>query len=309
MESYPLDLVEFERQFCSEDACLEYLRQIRWRDGFLCPGCGGTRSWRVGKGLEECSSCGRQTSVTAGTIFQDTKKPLFVWFRAMWQLTSQKYGANALGLQRVLGFGSYRTAWAWLHKLRRAMVRPGRDRIGGTVEADETFVGAAKPGRRGRGAPGKTLVLIAAERDGGRIGRIRLQCIPDASAGSLEAAIKEMVAPGSTICTDGWKGYSGLSSAGYTHEVVRPRSSVGEDLLPKCHGVAGLLKRWLEGTMHGAVKPRYLDYYLDEYTFRFNRRTSSYRGKLFYRLVEQAVAIDPVPVARIVDEARTNPYI
>ena len=309
MDSYPRDLVEFDRKFCSEDACLEYLRQIRWRDGFLCPGCGGTRSWRVGKRLEECSCCGRQTSVTAGTIFQDTKKPLFVWFRAMWQLTSQKYGANALGLQRVLGFGSYRTAWAWLHKLRRAMVRPGRDRIGGTVEVDETFVGASKPGKRGRGAAGKTLVLIAAQRDGGRIGRIRLRCIPDASGGSLEAALKEMVARGSTIYTDAWKGYNGLVSAGYAHEVVRPDSCVGEDLLPKCHRVAGLLKRWLEGTMHGAVRPRYLDYYLDEYTFRFNRRTSSHRGKLFHRLIEQAVAIDPVPVAKIIEQSRTRPHI
>jgi len=241
MDNYPRDLVEFERQFCSENACLEYLRQIRWRDGFLCPGCGGTR--RVGNGLEECSSCRRQTSVTAGTIFQDTKKPISVWFRAMWHLTSQKYGANALGLQRVLGLGSYRTAWAWLHKLRKAMVRPGRDRIGGTIEVNETLVGAAKPGKRGRGAFGKTLVLIAAQKDGRRIGRIRLQCIPDASAGSLEAALKEMVAPGATIYTDGWKGYNGLGSVGYVHEVVRPTACVGEDLLPKCHRIAGLLKR------------------------------------------------------------------
>jgi transposase-like protein len=309
MDGYPRDLIEFERQFCSEDACLEYLRQIRWRDGFLCPGCGGARSWRVGKGLEECSSCGRQTSVTAGTIFQDTKKPLFVWFRAMWQITSQKYGANALGLQRVLGFGSYRTAWAWLHKLRRAMIRPGRDRIGGAIEVDETLVGAAKPGKRGRGAAGKTLVLIAAQRDGRRIGRIRLQCIPDASAGSLKTAVKEMVAPGTTIHTDGWKGYNGLASVGYTHEVVHSGSCVGEDLLPKCHRVAGLLKRWLQGTMHGAVNRRYLDYYLDEYTFRFNRRTSTHRGKLFYRLVGQAVVIDPVPVAKIVEEARAKSHM
>jgi len=309
MDDYPRNLVEFERRFCSEDACLEYLRQVRWREGFRCPGCGGTRSWRVGNGLEECCSCRRQTSVTSGTIFQDTKKPMFVWFRAMWHLTSQKYGANALGLQRVLGLGSYRTAWAWLHKLRKAMVRPGRDRIGGMVEVDETFVGAAKPGKRGRGALGKTRVLIAAQKDGRRIGRIRLQCIPDASGGSLEAALKEMVAPGTMVYTDGWKGYNGLDSVGYVHELVRPEACVGEDLLPKCHRIAGLLKRWLEGTLHGAVKPRYLDDYLNEYTFRFNRRTSRYRGKLFSRLIEQAVVIDPVPLAKIVEQASTNPYM
>ena len=308
MEDFPRNLIEFEKRFSTEEACLEYLRELRWGAGFQCPGCVGTRSWRVGKGLDECTSCGRQTSVIAGTIFENTKKPLFLWFRAMWQLTSQKYGANALGMQRVLGFGSYRTAWAWLHKLRRAMIRPGRDRIGGTIEVDETFIGGAKPGKRGRGAAGKTLVLIAAQQDGRRIGRIRLRCIADASAQSLEGALQEMVASGAVVHTDGWKGYNGLASRGYRHEVIRPSARVGENLLPKCHRVAGLLKRWLDGTLHGAVKPRYLDYYLDEYTFRFNRRTSSHRGKLFYRLVQQAVAIDPVPVALIVKDARSNSF-
>lgn len=309
MESYPRNLIEFERQFGSEDACLEYLREIRWGDGFVCPRCGGTRSWRVATELEECASCGRQTSVTAGTIFQDTKKPMYLWFRAMWHITSQKYGANALGLQRVLGLGSYRTAWAWLHKLRRAMVRPGRDRLAGTVEADETFVGAAKSGKRGRGASGKTLVLIAAQKDGRRTGRIRVRCIPNASAETLEPALGQMIAPGSTICTDAWKGYNGLCSVGYVHEIVRSEAVVGEDLLPRCHRVAGLLKRWLDGTMHGAVRHHYLDYYLDEYTFRFNRRTSTHRGKLFYRLIEQAVAVDPVPVVTLVEQARASPNI
>jgi transposase-like protein len=241
--------------------------------------------------------------VTAGTIFQDSKKPVYMWFRAMWHITSQKYGANALGLQRVLGLGSYRTAWAWLHKLRRAMVRPGRDLLAGTVEVDETFVGAAKPGKRGRGASGKALVLIVAQKDGRRIGRIRLRCIPDASTESLAHVIGEMVTPGATVCTDGWRGYNGLDSAGYTHEVVRPDASVGENVLPACHRVAGLLKRWLDGTMHGAVREQYLDYYLDEYTFRFNRRTSTHRGKLFHRLAEQAIALEPVPVAELVRRA------
>ena len=228
----------------------------------------------------------------------------------MWHLTSQKYGANALGMQRVLGFGSYRTAWAWLHKVRRAMVRPGRDRIGGIVEVDETLIGAAKPGKRGRGAEGKTLVLIAAQKDGRRIGRLRLRCIPDASADSTEAALEGMVRPGTVVYTDGWRGYNGLASLGYVHEVVRPDFCLGENLLPKCHRVAGLLKRWLEGTLHGAVKPRYLDDSLNEYTFRFNRRTSRSRCKLlFYRLVEQCVVIDPAPLATIIERARTAPYI
>lgn len=306
MQNYPRNLVEFEAWFSSEDACLEYLKQLRWPTGFVCPACGGTRSWRVGTALEECAGCGRQTSVTAGTIFQDSKKPMTMWFRAMWHVTSQKYGANALGMQRVLGFGSYRTAWAWLHKLRRAMVRPGRDRLAGTVEVDETFVGAAKAGKRGRGATGKTLVLIAAQKDGRRIGRIRLRCVPNASADALQGAIKEMITPGSRICTDGWKGYNGLDSVGYSHDVIRQESAVGNDMLPKCHRVAGLLKRWLDGTMHGAVRPQYLDYYLDEYTFRFNRRTSTHRDKLFYRLAEQAVAIEPVPLGTLIQQAHDN---
>jgi transposase-like protein len=249
--------------------------------------------------LYHCGQCGLQTSILAGTIFQDTKKPLRLWFRAMWHVTSQKYGANALGLQRVLGLGSYRTAWVWLHKLRHAMVRPGRDRLSGVIEVDETYLGGEKPGKRGRGAAGKALVLIAAQEDKNRIGRIRLRRVLDASADGLSPAIREAVEPASTLRTDGWPGYAGLPRLGYRHQVVRESADVGENLLPLAHRVAGLLKRWLLGTYHGAVRDYHLDYYLDEYTFRFNRRTSRSRGKLFYRLVQQAMAIDPVPVKDI----------
>jgi transposase-like protein len=233
--------------------------------------------------------------VLAGTIFQDTKQPLRLWFRAIWHVTNQKYGANALGLQRVLGFGSYHTAWNWLHKLRRAMVRPGRDRLSGIIQVDETYLGGEKSGRRGRGAPGKQLVFIAAQEDGKRIGRIRLQRVSDASAQSLERAVQAAVETGSLIRTDAWSGYSGLSGLGYDHHVVRQGAHVGDNLLPKPHLIASLLKRWLLGTYQGAVRATYLDYYLDEYTFRFNRRTSRSRGKLFYRLIQQAAEVDPVP--------------
>lgn len=306
MDDYPRNLVEFEQRFASEGACLDYVRSLRWQAGFVCPACGGGRAWALANGLDECAQCGRQTSVTAGTIFQDSKKPLYLWFRAVWHVTSQKYGANALGLQRELGLGSYRTAWTWLHKLRRAMVRPGRDRLDGIVEVDETFIGAPQPGKRGRGATGKQLVLIAVEQTEGRIGRIRLRCVPDASAASLNAAITHMVQTGATVHTDGWKGYNDLAKAGYTRKVVRASDSVDDDLLPACHRIAGLLKRWLGGTIHGAVQPHYLAYYLDEYTFRFNRRTSTHRGKLFYRLLEQAVAVAPAPLAVIKQQARAN---
>jgi transposase-like protein len=305
MEDYPKTLLEFEQRFSTEAACLEYFSRLRWPQGFVCPRCRGRRSWLTKRSLYHCQDCGLQTSVLAGTVFQDTKKPLQLWFRAIWHVTNQKYGANALGLQRIMGFGSYRIAWAWLHKLRRAMVRPGRDRLSGTIEVDETYVGGEKPGKRGRGAAGKVLVAIAAQEDKNRIGRIRLCRVSDASENSLCGFVKTAVEPGSTVRTDGWRGYSGLAGFGYGHQVVRHSANVGDNLLPLAHRVAGLLKRWLLGTFHGAVRDSYLDYYLDEYTFRFNRRTSMSRGKLFYRLVQQAAVIDPVLVKNIT--GRQNP--
>ena len=244
--------------------------------------------------LYRCVRCCYETSVTAGTIFQDTRKPLRLWFRAIWHLTSQKYGANALGLQRVLDLGCYETAWTWLYKLRHAMVRPRRHRLSGTVQVDESYIGGEKPGKRGRGAAGKALVVVMVEVKEGKIGRIRLRRVPDASGSRLEGAVKESVEPGSTVHTDGWGGYSGLPELGYIHEVVRKEAAVGRNLLPKVNRVVALLKRWLLGTYQGGIHLSHLDYYLDEYTFRFNRRTSRSRGKLFYRLVEQAAAIEPL---------------
>jgi len=260
--------------------------------------------WPTKRDLLVCAGCGYQISVTAGTIFQDTRKPLSLWFRAMWCVTGQKTGASALGLQRVLGLASYRTAWTWLHKLRRAMVRPGRDQLSGTVEVDETYVGAPRAGKRGRGAAGKSLVLIAAELDGTRIGRIRLVRVPDASGDSLGAAIQQSIHQGSIVQTDGWAGYRPLEAMGYWHHVVRATAELGENLLPNCHRVASLLKRWMLGTHQGAISHEHLEYYLDEFTFRFNRRTSRHRGKLFYRLVQQAVAVEPQPYKTMVRHAR-----
>jgi len=294
-EDYPRTVLEFEERFASEEACREYLFGLRWPEGFRCPNCGWGRAWETKRGLHRCPHCDVQVSLTAGTIFQDTHKPLRLWFRALWYVTNQKHGVSALGLQRVLGLGSYRTAWTWLHKLRRAMVRPGRDRLSGTVEVDETCVGGERPGKRGRGAAGKTLVVIAVEDKGVEgIGRIRLRRVLDASAQSLAAAVQATVAAGSAVRTDDWGGYGTLRSAGYAHVVDREGGDLGESPLPLVHRVASLLKRWLLGTHQGAVRASHLDYYLDEYTFRFNRRTSRSRGKLFYRLVQQAVTIAPV---------------
>jgi transposase-like protein len=222
-----------------------------------------------------------------------------LWFRAVWHVTSQKSGCSALGLQRVLGLGSYDTAWAWLHKLRRAMVRPGRDRLSGTVEVDEIFVGGKRGGLRGRGAHGKSIVLVAAQEDGRRIGRIRLGRIPDFTGEVLGEAIRAFVEPGSVVRTDGLPAYGGVKGLGYVHKVIRNEGEQGLDPLPRVHRVAALLKRWMLGTHQGAIRPSHLDYYLDEFTFRFNRRTSRSRGKLFYRLLQQAVAIDPVPRSQL----------
>ncbi len=303
MEEYPRTLAELEARFSTEAACRAYLQRLRWPDGFRCPKCGHEKSWPVGSRLLQCAACRRQTSATAGTIFQDTRTPLPTWFRAMWWVTSQKTGASALGLQQGLGLGSYQTAWAWLHKLRRAMVRPGRDRLTGRVEVDETYWGAGEEGRRGRHLVNRVLVAIAVEQVGRHAcGRVRIRRIQDASADSLEAFIQEAIEPGSVVNTDGWVGYDRVSKSGDKHRItiLKGQEASPSDLLPRVHRVASLLKRWLLGTHQGAVSFEHLDYYLDEFTFRFNRRTSRHRGKLFYRLVQQAVAVDPAPYKSLV---------
>jgi transposase-like protein len=301
VEEYPRNLTELEAKFSTEVACRDYLARLRWPDGFRCPRCGGTRSWPVRELLLECADCGCQTSVTAGTIFQDTRTPLPVWFRAMWWVTTQKNGASALGLQRVLGLKKYETAWTWLHKLRRAMVRPGRDLLTGRVEVDETYLGGSEKGVLGRQIEEKALIIVAAQEDGKRIGRIRMRQIPDGSAESLRVFLVDAMEPGTVIHTDGWRGYHGATS-GFVHEVTKLKKYMepASELLPRVHRVISLLKRWLMGTHQGAVSHKHLDYYLDEFTFRFNRRRSKSRGKLFFRLAQQAVAVDPVPYDLIV---------
>lgn len=266
MEDYPKTLAELEQRFSTEEACREYLFQLRWAEGFRCPVCGHSEAWKLKGGLFKCTACAHKTSVIAGTLFEGTRKPLVLWFRVIWWVTSQKNGASALGLQRILGLGSYETAWTWLHKLRRAMVRPGRDRLSGTIQVDEMYIGGEKPGKRGRGAEGKTLVLIAAQEDGKITGRIRLKQRADASAESLEGAVQETVEQGAAVKTDDWNGYNGLKSLGYRHRIVRKTATIGDNLLPLCHREASLITRWLTGTHQGAVSHEHLGYYLDEYT-------------------------------------------
>ncbi len=299
---YPRTLQEFDEWFASEEACWDYLQRLRWPDGFRCPACDETRAWKTARGSLRCAGCQRQTSPIAGTIFEGTRKPLRTWFQAMWFVTSQKHGGSALGLQRVLGMGSYQTAWVWLHKMRRAMVRPGRDRLSGCVEVDEAYVGGAEEGVSGRETESKAIVCIAAQEDGPGIGRVRLRRVPDVSGGSLLAFVEEAVAPGSEVHTDGWEGYNGLQAKGYTHRIsnISRSGRLAHELMPRVHRVASLLKRWLLGTHHGAVRAKHLDYYLDEFTFRFNRRRARARGLLFYRLLQQAVEVAPAPYSRLV---------
>src|SRR5215469_14141991 len=286
MAAYPRTVLEFRDWFADDAACRDYLVRLRWPEGFRCPKCRAADHWVTARGLRHCWECGRQTSVTAGTLFADSHLPLRLWFEAIWHVTSQKNGVSALGTQRVLGLGSYRTAWNLLHKLRRAMVRPGGERLNGIVEVDEIFIGGPRPGKRGRGAQGKVLVVIAAQQAAKGIGRIRLTRVADASAKSLEPAIAAAIEIGSQVRTDDWRGY-------------RTSAEVGENLLPLANRVASLLKRWLLGTHQGAVSVAHIDYYLDEYTFRFNRRKSASRGLLFLRLIQQAVDLSPIPVNAI----------
>jgi transposase-like protein len=300
---YPRALREFNVRFPDEQACLDYLVRLRWPGGFACPVCRGSRFWRMSKGRNlRCAGCRVDASVTAGTIFADTRLPLTAWFAAAWYATGTKHGVSALSLQRVLGLGSYETAWALLHKLRRAMVRPGRDRLWREVEVDESYVGGvAVRGKHGRGAGRKAIVAIAVEKRGPGMGRIRLGRIHDTSADSLLPFIEEAIEPGSVVSTDGHLGYKPLAATRYIHDrrSIQASGDPGHIAMPRVHRISSLLKRWLLGTHQGAVRPQQLDYYLDEFTFRFNRRGSNHRGLLFYRLLEQAVQLDHVPLAAI----------
>jgi transposase-like protein len=298
-EDYPRTFSEFIGRFDSEAACLDYLEHVRWREGFVCPHCAVVGSyWRMGDGLRRCVACRKRTSATAGTIFAKTRYPLRTWFHVMWHVVGQKNGVSALGLQREIGIGSYQTAWAWLHKLRRAMVRPNQDMIGGpgaTVEIDETFIGGIKGIKAGGRSPhGKAIVAIAVESNG----RVRLARLPNTTRETLTEFVLSNVERGSEVHTDAWGGYNDVGRYDYRHVVTNMSSRDALDAhvtMPDAHRVAALLKRWLLGTHQGGMSREQLDYYLDEFTFRFNRRRSRSRGLLFYRLMEGATATDPHP--------------
>ena len=272
---YPATFLQFQDWFSTDEKCLGYLSQLRWPDGFVCPKCGSTTAWRTSESLWVCTNCSRRTSVTAGTIFDRTRTPMRTWFAAIWFVTSQKNGVSVLGLQRVLGLKSYETAWVWMHKLRRAMVVPERQLLSGTVEVDETFVGGISRGNVGRRSD-RVPVMVAAESLGkNRIGRIRLEPTPDEKL-SLVSFTQRVATPGSVIKTDGARELRRLSGLGFEHQYF---TQLGSDVpahidLPAVHRVASLLKRWMIGTMHYGASREQFGFYLDEFTFRFNRRTS-----------------------------------
>ncbi len=290
-EDFPCSQFEFENRFNSEQACRDYLANMKWPNGFHCRNCGHQEYWISARGLYICTRCESPNSLTAGTVMHGTKKPLTYWFKAMWWFTTRKSGVNAINLKDLLGLGSYQTAWLWLHKLRRCTIREGRERLSGNVEVDEFVVGGQQPGKRGRGANGKTIVVAAVEKEDKKLGRIRLQVVPDYSGDVLKQCVTTNVLPGSTIISDGWKGYSFLDDSSYSHnQVVAAHTAKKESVLPGVHLVASLVKRLILGTFQGRFDPKHLQSYLDEYVFRFNRRRSRNIGKKFMRIAEQVTS-------------------
>lgn len=307
---YPRSTGEFLAWFRADADCLDYLEWLRWPAGFECPSCGQQGGWRLGDGRYECWSCGKRSSVTAGTIFEGTRTPLTVWFNACWLFATQKGGVSAQGFRRTLEIGSYQTAWALLHRLRSVLVRPGRERLVGRVEVDEAFFGGEEAGLGGRERIKKTLVAVAIEIHEPRgYGRCRMAVLSDASSASLHSFIKANVEPGSTVITDAWSGYIGIDRQGYVHERRNQSAAkrLGEDashLLAGVHRVVSLSKRWLLGTHQGSVEAAHLQAYLDEFVFRFNRRKSRSRGLVFYRLLQLAIGHDPVLYRDLIADPR-----
>ncbi len=296
---YPRTFEEFLNWFSSEADCVQYLEWIRWPKGFACPKCGGTNAWRTDRGLWHCQACQRQCSATAGTVFEDSRKPLRLWFHVIWMMMAQKTGMSAKNLCETYGFGSYQTAWGWLRKLRSVMIRCGRERLIGRVEVDEAYVGRQKEGARGRGAEGKTLILVAVEGEQQKkLGRVRFRCVEAINRSTVEAFVRDYVAPGAQVVTDGLSVYGKLNLAGFNHQPqnLTTGGTTASQQLDHVHLVISLLKRWLVGTHQGAVTPSHLQAYLDEFSFRFNRRMSQHRGMLFYRLMQQAVTARPPAV-------------
>lgn len=298
MTDFPRSLIDFQRRFGDEAACARYLAQARWPEGFVCPGCGAGKAWRLETKAwtHECAGCGRQTSVTAGTIMHHSKLPLTTWFWAAYLMATHSNGISALQLQHQLALGSYKSAWLLCAKLRRSMVAPGRGLLAGLVEVDETEIacrGKDDPvtGGGGRSRQGKMLVAGAVEaRDGGAgPGRIRLSQIANYSAASLHAFLAANLAPGAVAKTDGWSGYPGAPGVRHDPHVIG--NMAAHIVLPWVHRIFSNLKTWALGVYHGLRRP-HLQSYLDEFVFRFNRRRT--RHAAFQSLLGIAATHPPL---------------
>jgi hypothetical protein len=297
---YPRSIDDLEQRVSTEEACRDYLWELRWPEGFRCSKCDSKKSWKLRRGQYRCSKCGRQISATTGTLFHGTRIPLRTWFRAMWYVTGRERVISVKQMQREFNLGSYHTAHLLMDKLRAAMVGPKKNRPGGVVEVDKMYISREELGKCARDTEKKAMILVAAQKKGEGIGRIRVKLLPDASSVSLISAICESVKLGCTIRTDAWDGYSSLESEYYRREVVTEDACLSGNMLPLTNRVADLLKDWLKKYPHGALIKSQLEYYLDKFTFLFNQgafesrqRTSVSQGKLFYRLIQQAVEIDP----------------
>jgi transposase-like protein len=225
-KDYPKDYADFLGWFPDDAACLDYLDWLRWPSGFSCPKCFGSTGWRLKDGQWWCKACRRRVSATAGTIFHHTKTPLTLWFAAAWHMMAPKNGVSAKTLHRLMGFGSYETAWAILHRFRGAIGHAEHSRLSGDVEVDETMIGGVHPGKRGRGAAGKVLVAVAAEqRHPKGFGRCRIQVIPNAEADTLRSFLLTHVIPSSTVLTDGLASYPLAAGDDYIHRSTSVKGS------------------------------------------------------------------------------------
>ena len=294
---YPRNFTEFTEWFHSEGDAWAFMSRVRWPDGFTCPGCAGTEAWLTVRHLHMCSGCGKQTSVTAGTVFASSRLSGRAWLYAVWLVAHEKRGVSARSLQNQLGLGSYSTAWISLHKIRRAMTRTSADKLKGIVEVDESYIGGVSAGKRGRGTD-KAIIVIAVERLGYglksrrvKLGRVRMRWIKDTKRATLHDFVSDVVAEGAIVHTDAKQEYKGLDKLGYEHVVTNQSSAKmpAHVSMPGVHRVASLVKRWVLGTHQGGLAQQHLDSYLGEFTFRFNRRFSNDRGLVFYRLLEQCL--------------------
>ena len=296
---FPKTATAFEMRFATEEDCRAYWIAARWGGEPSCARCSSTRVWTIREGTTfECADCGHQTSLTSGTLLEKTHKPLKVWFRAIFEISTRRTGISAKDLQRIMGFGSYKTAWSWLHKLRAAMVRSDSEPLGPFVQIDEALVG-------GKGGPHKELVLVASEANG----RVRLAHVDNNDKGTVKRFADGQIAVDAHVVTDGHAGYDAKSLGKRPHDaVVQTKAERREnDAVQGCHWTISLLKRWLIGTHAGAVRDKHLQGYLDEFAFRHNRRKTNGVGRIAARVIEQLVAHPPRTMRQIIDETRRCP--